>query len=115
MEAFQSESLYLFHKGGHFSPIGKHGSLLDQLKTFNDWHNTSGTRFGDSMKDMIPQVESAIKSYINEHYHYSLELHTLATHCLYNIIACSWISSSSCFASRKPIYNPNYPEKQHGP
>jgi hypothetical protein len=59
VEAFQSNFPHLFKKGGPFSPIGKHESLLDQLKNFSDWYNTSGTRFGDTIKDMIPQVESA--------------------------------------------------------
>jgi hypothetical protein len=39
------------------------------------------------MKDMIPQVETTIGHYIDEHYSYGLELHTLATHCLRNTTA----------------------------
>ncbi len=84
MEALQNDAPDLFHKGGTFSPIGKHKSSLDQLPSFSDWHNASGTGFGDTMKDMIPQVEVAIQSYIDKHFGIGTKMHTLATHCLPN-------------------------------
>jgi hypothetical protein len=84
MKGFQNDSLDLFHQGGPFASIGKHESSLGQLKTFSDWHNPSGTGFGNTMKDMIPQVVMAIRHYIDKHCAYGSEMHTLATHCLRN-------------------------------
>lgn len=96
MEAFQNYAPDLFHKGGPFSPIGKHESSLDQLPSFfSNWHNASGTGFGDTMKDMIPQVELAIQSYIDKHFAFGTDIHTLATHCLRNTTA--WLLDSIKF------------------
>jgi hypothetical protein len=67
--------------------IGKHKLSLDQLPSFSDWHNALGTGFGDTMKDMIPQVEVAIQSYIDKHFGIGTKMHTLATHCLPNTTA----------------------------
>jgi hypothetical protein len=87
MEASQNDAPDLFHKSGPFSSIGKRESSLDQLPLFSDWHNASGTGFRDTMKDMIPQVEVAIQSYIDEHFGFGTKIHTLATHCLQDTTA----------------------------
>jgi hypothetical protein len=87
MEVFQNDAPDLFHKGGPFSPIGKHEPSSDQLLSFADWRNASGMGFGDTMKEMIPQVELAIQSYIDKHFGFGTDIHTMATHCLRNAMA----------------------------
>ncbi len=87
MDAFTSDTPSLFHTGGPFSPLAKHDSSYDQLKTYGDWHNASATGVGDTIKDMIPQVEKAISNYISEQYQFGSPLHTFATHCLKNTTA----------------------------